>query len=71
MLFSQLKNGEKKIQAIIDVKPNHNGMILGNKFKEDNRMDELLRLKERVDIAIEIGESYYRDSLLIWQHQRP
>jgi len=24
-------------------------------------MDELLRLKERVDIAIEIGESYYRE----------
>jgi len=29
-------------------------------------MDELLRLKERVDIAIEIGESYYREFKSAW-----
>ena len=30
-------------------------------------MDELLRLKERVDIAIEIGESYYRKFKSAWE----
>ena len=30
-------------------------------------MDELLRLKERVDIAIEIGESYYREFKSAWE----
>ena len=29
-------------------------------------MDELLKLKERVDIAIEIGESYYREFKSAW-----
>lgn len=31
------------------------------KIEHKTKMDELLKLKERVDIAIEIGESYYRE----------
>jgi len=30
-------------------------------------MEELLRLKERIDIAIEIGESYYREFKSAWE----